>query len=258
MPSLPPALRRGRTWLIGIPVVILLVTVVAPFVYIHFIEGPAPARLTLNDAVVPTTATAPSSTAGSGSTTVAGAGGASSTTADASSDSVAGSWKVTSGSQAGYRVQEVLFGQSATAVGRTSGVTGTMTITGTTVTAAKVTVDMTSVSSDRSGRDHQFQSRIMSTDQFPTATFSLTKPIDLGTLPADGATRTYSATGDLTLRGVTKSVTVSLGAERKSGAIVINGTIHVSFDDYKIPDASGGPASVGRTGDLELLVVFAR
>ena len=98
----------------------------------------------------------------------------------------------------------------------------------------------------------------MSTDQFPTATFSLTKPIDLGSLPADGTTATYKATGDLTLRGVTKSVTVTLTAERKSGAIVVNGTIHVSFDDFRIPDASGGPASVGRTGDLELLVVFGR
>jgi polyisoprenoid-binding protein YceI len=258
MPTIPPMLRRARTWLIAIPVLVLLVAVVGPFVYIHFIEGDPPARLTLDDAVVPTSSTtAGSSTTGDGSSTTADASTASTGSA-AATDGVAGAWKVTSGSQAGYRAKETLFGQDADAVGRTTSVTGTMTISGTTVTAADITVDMTSVSSDRSQRDGQFRNRIMSTDQFPTATFKLTKPIDLGSLPADGTQRSYKATGELTLRGVTKTVTVTLTTERKSGTIVVNGTIPIAFDDYDIPDASGGPATVGRSGEIELLVVFAR
>ena len=44
---------------------------------------------------------------------------------------------------------------------------------------------------------------------------------------------------------------------RKGGQIVVNGSIPVAFDDYDIPDASGGPATVGRNGELELLLVFA-
>jgi polyisoprenoid-binding protein YceI len=245
MPSLPPLLRRPRTWLVAIPVLVVLVAVAAPFVYIHFIEGPAPKKLSLEDATVTTTSTTVDPSVGS--------------SGDASSPTdVAGAWKVTSGSQAGYRVKENLFGQDATAVGRTSDVTGTMQIDGTTVTAAKVVVGMASVSSDRSQRDGQFRGRIMSTDQFPTATFDLTKPIDLGTLPAEGQEPSYRATGDLTLRGVTRSVTLTLKAERKSGQIVVNGDIKVSFDDFQIPEASGGPARVGRTGEVELLVVFAK
>jgi hypothetical protein len=39
---------------------------------------------------------------------------------------------------------------------------------------------------------------------------------------------------------------------------VINGSIPIAFDDYEIPDASGGPASVGRDGEIELLLVFTR
>jgi polyisoprenoid-binding protein YceI len=254
VPSVPPLLRRGRTWLIGIPIAVFLVAVVAPYVYIHFIEGPPPAKLTLNDATVTSTT---STTTSGGVTATSDASFAGSSSAG-SSGSIAGAWKVTSGSQAGYRVQETLFGQGNTAVGRTTHVSGTMTIAGTTVSAANVVVDMTTVSSDRSQRDDQFRNRIMSTDQFPSATFKLTRPIDLGTLPADGQQKTYSAIGDLTLRGVTKSVTVSLIAERKSGEILVNSDIKVSFDDFNIPDASGGPASVGRTGDIELLVAFAR
>src|SRR6266511_1167899 len=51
------------------------------------------------------------------------------------SGTVSGDWKVSSGSQAGYRVNEVLFGQDHEAVGRTSQVTGQMAIPGTTVTS---------------------------------------------------------------------------------------------------------------------------
>jgi polyisoprenoid-binding protein YceI len=251
MPSLPPVLRRGRTWLIAVPVALLLAVVVGPFVYIHFIQGDPPAKLSVDDAVVPSTVA---------TTTTAAAGASSTTGAATPADGigVSGAWTVTSGSTAGYRAKEVLFGQDATAVGRTSKVSGTLEIAGTTVTATEVTVDMASVSSDESRRDGQFRGRIMSTDQFPTATFSLTKPIDLGSVPADQEKRTVSATGELTLRGVTRSVTVDLTVVRKSGAIVVNAAIPVSFDDYEIPNASGGPATVGRNGEIELLLVFAR
>ena len=43
----------------------------------------------------------------------------------------------------GYRVPEVLFGQSTEAAGRTTRVTGTMTIDGTTVEDATFTADLT-------------------------------------------------------------------------------------------------------------------
>lgn len=67
------------------------------------------------------------------------------------------------GSQVGYRVREVLFGQGAEAVGRTQDVTGTITISGSSVTAGSFTADLTTVKSDKSRRDAQFQGRIMDT-----------------------------------------------------------------------------------------------
>ena len=62
-----------------------------------------------------------------------------------------------SGSQAGYRVKEVLFGQSVEAVGRTSNVDGALTINGTTVEAAAISIDLASVESGESRRDGQFR-----------------------------------------------------------------------------------------------------
>src|SRR5439155_3435077 len=134
-----------------------------PFVYIHFIEGKAPAPLTID-----------TSSPSSDPTSTTAAGG-----------SVDGTWTIASGSQVGYRVAEVLFGQSHTAVGRTSAITGSVTIAGTTVPSAGFTVDMTTVASDQNRRDRQFQGRIMETSTFTTATFKLTQPIVLGSLPAD-------------------------------------------------------------------------
>ena len=77
------------------------------------------------------------------------------------------------GSQAGYRVQEVLVGQNATAVGRTSKIWGSMTISGSTVTKATFTVDMASVVSDQSERNAHFDGPIMDVSQYPTATLTL-------------------------------------------------------------------------------------
>lgn len=231
-------LRRRSTWLIGIPVLVLLVAVVGPFVYINFIQDDPPERLTLDPSSTSTTsATAEEEPAGR--------------------DGVEGQWAVAGDSVVGYRVKEILFGQDTTAVGRTSEVTGAMTIEGTIVQAAEFSVALASVTSDRDNRDNQFRGRIMDVAQFPTATFSLTEPIDLGELPTDGEQATYSATGELTLRGVTRPVTFDLTARRSGETIEVNGTIPLVLSDYGIPNPSFGPAEVGDEGELEFLLAFA-
>ena len=149
---------------------------------------------------------------------------------------MAGTWKITNGSVVGYRVKEVLFGQNHTAVGRTSAITGHVTISGTTVTAAGFTVQMATIKSDESERDVQFRGRIMDTSAYPTGTLTLTKPIALGALPAAGVVKTYTATADLTLHGHTRPVTFPLSAERTSGEIEVSGSIPVLFSRLGHPE----------------------
>ena len=115
---------------------------------------------------------------------------------------------------------------------------------------------MASITSDDDRRDGQFNGRIMSTDQFPTSTFVLTSPIDFGTVPAEGETITASATGDLTLRGVTNSVTFEVQAKLEGGRIGILGNIPIAFSDYDIPDPSNAAATVKDSGLLEFVLVF--
>lgn len=243
MASPTPKKRSWLRWVIGGVVVVIVLVVGGPFVYIHFIEGPAPAKLSLS------TTTTPSTTTGSSGSGTSGATG--STTSDAP---LAGTWKVGSGSTAGYRVKEDLFGQHTTAVGRTNKVTGTMTIAGTTLTQASFTVDMTSVTSDRSQRDGQFQGRIMDTSDFPTSTFVLSSPINLAPVPKDGTIKVYSATGKLTLHGTTKTVTIPLNTQRIGNVIRVQGLFPITFSDYNIDNPSGGPASVGNSGQMEFLL----
>jgi len=165
-------------------------------------------------------------------------------------------WAATDASEVGYRVQEVLFGVDTTAVGRTNEVQGTLTIDGTQVTGVDFSVDVASIKSDESRRDRQFQGPVMSADQFPTATFTLTQPIELGKAPSDGAEVSTKATGDLTLRGVTNSVTFDVTAKEQNGKIGVQGTIPVAFSDYQIANPSNGGVKTEDHGLVEFVLVF--
>ena len=177
----------------------------------------------------------------------------------AASGDIAGTWSPTSASVFQYRVGETLFGAKNTATGHTNKVTGSMSINGTTISAVELTVDMTSISSDRTQRDGQFRGRIMETSRFPTSTFKLTSPIDLGSVPAAGTVITKKATGQLTLHGVTKAVTFDVKAQRTpSGTIEANSEIPIVFADYGINDPSGGPAQTDDHGSIVFTVVFSK
>lgn len=180
------------------------------------------------------------------------------TAAAASSSGIDGTWKPTSASTVGYRAKEVLNGQSTEGVGRTNGVTGSVTIAGTKATAATLTVDVTKLKSDQDRRNGQVQGRILDTATFPTAVLKLKAPVDFGKVPADKEAITATAKVDLTLRGVTKTVDISLGARRVGATIEVEGTIPVVWADYSIPDPSNGFAQVEPKGEIEFLVVLAK
>jgi len=238
--------RHWLRWLITAIVIVVVLAVAGPFVYIHFFNGSTPAALSLKP---------------SGSASASAGSSASSTPAatTAASGSVAGTWSAGSGSVVGYRVNEVLVGQSTTAVGRSTSVTGHLAIAGTTATAASFTVQMATVHSDKSERDGQFDNRIMDVAKYPTGTFTLTSPIDLAPLPATGVIKSYTAHGKLTLHGTTRAVTFTLTAERKGANIEVAGDIPVLFADYDIQNPSvGGFVTTQDHGLLEFLLVFGK
>jgi polyisoprenoid-binding protein YceI len=221
------AVRKTLVWMVAVPAVLVVLAVGGTWVYLNMLRADAAAPLTID--------------AGAGTT---------------SPSTGTGTWTVASGSQAGYRVKEILFGQSATAVGRTTKVTGSFTVAGTTVTKGGFSVDMVSVASDESRRDQQFAGRIMAVATHPTATFELTSPIELG---ATTPTETKAA-GKLTLRGTTKAVTIDLTVKVGAGGATaeIAGTFPVVFAEWGIPNPTNGPAQTEDNGVMEFLLVANR
>lgn len=159
---------------------------------------------------------------------------------------------------AGYRVQEQLVGVGGhIAVGRTSRLSGSMILAGAVVQDVQVTVDLTALHSDSDQRDGQLQRQAIETTTFPTATFKLTGPIDLGRLPADGTQVIAHATGALTLHGVTQTVTIGLQAVRQGGVIAVAGTLLIVFSDYSIQKPSSfSLISVDDHGIMEFHLLF--
>jgi polyisoprenoid-binding protein YceI len=242
-----PIRERPRwRWVVMGVIAAAALAVGGPFVYTSLIRDDAPAPLAAG--ATQSGAAASQSAADSGGATADG---------DTSGD-IDGRWQVTGGSQAGYRVKEVLLGQATEAVGRTSGVTGEVTIEGARVTKGSLTVDLTSVASDHERRDGQFNGRIMDTATYPTATFALTGPIDVSAVPADGSVGSVKATGKLTLHGKTRAVTTDLKVQRGGDTVNVSGSIPVTFADYNIPNPSFGPVTTEDHGEIEFLVVLSR
>ena len=118
---------------------------------------------------------------------------------------------------------------------------------------------MATIHSDESQRDAQFDGRIMDVASYPTGTFTLTHPIALGSVPAVGTVKTYSATGNLALHGHTRPVTFTLSAERTSSGIKVQGSIPIKFADWDIPNPSFGSfVTTQNHGVLEFLLNFTK
>ena len=250
--------------LIAVPVAVALFFG-AILLYVNVIKDDAPAELDTDDLAAAVEGPATTMVAGDSASTVAPTTTTAPTTASTTAPATAGTtggvsydgaWTVTEESEFGYRVEEVLFGVNTTAAGRSNQITGDMTIAGTAVESAAFTVDVASIESDDSRRDSQFRGDIMQTDQFPEATFTLTAPIELGALPADGEQVTASATGDLTLHGVTQTVTFDLTAEAGAERIGVLGSIPILFADYDIDNPSRSGITTEDNGLLEFVLVF--
>ncbi|MEE2061390.1 YceI family protein [Rhodococcus artemisiae] len=225
-------MRKIGWTIVAIVVVALLGFFVAPWVYGTFIaEDDAPA--------------ASVSTSG----------------AQAATGELDGEWDVTPGADpnrtaAGYTVHEILRGADVTVVGSTDQVSGTATIDDQSLIAAEVTVRVDGIATDSSQRDGQFRGMVMDTANHPTATFTLTEPVDLSSLPTDGTLTTVPATGLLTLRGEERPVTVEVDVLRSGESIVASGSIPTTWSDWGIQPPNLGFVAVDEAGSVDFLITL--
>jgi polyisoprenoid-binding protein YceI len=253
-------MRSRSTLLI---VVLLLVVGSGAAAWLLFLRGDNVAPLALPSARPSAIASGPSGSADPSGAAPSGAAPSLATPSGTAVDpaSLPGTWTIAADSVVGYRVRERLANLSADsdAVGRTDKITGTMTIAAEgpalTVTAADFSVDMTTITSDRSMRDNRLRSDGIQTDTFPTSTFTLTQPVAIPDATTTGAQVDVTLHGDLTLHGVAKTVDIPARAQISGGVIQIAGSLAFPFSDYAInPPNVGNFVTVEDNGTLEFLV----
>ncbi|MGH9116906.1 MAG: YceI family protein [Acidimicrobiales bacterium] len=238
-----------RTRAILLVTALLVVAVAGAAVYYFFFAGDAPPPAALSEPV--------------GDDTAAGDGAEGPTSLD-------GTWVVLTRAEtdeadsfAGYRVTETVLGvgRPREAVGRTRQVDGMVAIDGTTITAAEVTADLSTLLSDDGRRDDVLRGRGLETREFPTTSFRLTEPIELGTIPAPGERRSVTAVGELTLHGATRTVSIPLEAAIIGGSeprIEIAGGVEIDMADFAIePPNVAGVVTVEDRGTVEVHLYLA-
>jgi polyisoprenoid-binding protein YceI len=235
-----PHTRRG--WLLSSLAALVVAVAAAYGVFAVLAGGSSPAPLSLN-------------------TTRSG----SQSTGQPATGHIAGSWTVGTGSVAGYRVHEKLavLPAPSDAVGRTSDITGQATVTdagGThKVSAASFTVQVSTLASDRPMRDRRVHTLGLQTDTYPTATFRLAQPV---TLPADagsGKVVTVTATGPLTLHGVTRTVSIPLTVQLSGSTFDVVGSISFPWSEFGMTAPNyGNFVTVADTATMELALHFTK
>ena len=183
--------------------------------------------------------------------------------------SLAGTWTVAPGSEAGYRVREKLINQSGPteAVARTDKVSGNLKVAsgpGSALTATSIhfTADLKAlISQDKYAtfqtyqRDFFIRQIYLQTDQYPTADFtsaSVTLPAGITSGPV-----TLTTTGSLKVHGVAKSVTTQMQAQLNGNEVEVAGSISVDMRDFnvEVPDISFTKAEPRVVIEYHLLLV---
>jgi polyisoprenoid-binding protein YceI len=181
-----------------------------------------------------------------------------------SGSSLAGQWTITSGSQAGYRVREKLAFLAALddAVGRTSQVTGSATFTGSasnvTITAASFVINVYSLRSNESLRDEHIHTIGIQSATYPRASFRLTSPVTLPRRALSGGVVDVKVTGDVTMHGTTKLLTIPIEITLSASKIQAVGSYTFPWALFNMQAPSvGGFVSVESTATMEFKLELA-
>jgi polyisoprenoid-binding protein YceI len=77
------------------------------------------------------------------------------------------------------------------------------------------------------------------------------------TLPAEGQIVSVTASGALTLHGVTRSVQIALQAQRRGGIVAVSGSTNIVFADYGFQGPTSAiVVSVENHGIMEFHLLF--
>lgn len=181
----------------------------------------------------------------------------------AASTELDGQWNVVKGSpynftSAGFTIDEILPADKRTTSGSTKEVTGQATISDSVVEEATITVDMTSLTTDKKVRDQNMKTKLFEVAKYPESTFELTEPTDLSSVPDDASPATIPLTGNLTIHGETQSVTTDFQVVRDGDTIILGGDIPINRLDFGIETPEMIAAKISEVGDVNVRVTLQK
>lgn len=160
-----------------------------------------------------------------------------------------GTWVVQNGSVAGFRVG---VGQSSTIVGRTSDVTGSLSLSPNEISSGSFQIDLSRVTLGGKRNASFFQ--LLETSQYPSITVTLNQPVMLKTNPSDGQTITSQVPAVLSIHGITKTVTLMVNARFNGSLLEAVGSAPVRGSDWNVKS----PFGVHNDALIEFFVVLKR
>jgi polyisoprenoid-binding protein YceI len=225
VPGRQPRKRHWWRWVLTAVVALIVLIVAAVALFIKLQPAPAPLALPRSAASAP-------------------------------AGLVDGTWNVSTGSAAGFRVKESALGFGNDVVGRTSAVTGTVAVSGSRVTSASFRIDLTTIKVN--GKTQPQFAQSLGTRDHPVATFTLARAVTLSSAFSSGAAITVRAAGYLAMHGASHPVTVTISARRDGSSLQAAGSIPVAFSRWGIkrPGGFGFLGSLANHGVAEFFLVL--
>jgi polyisoprenoid-binding protein YceI len=142
------------------------------------------------------------------------------------------------GNEARYRVREQLMHHDLPndAVGKTTAITGGLALTpngAVDTSASKITIDVTSLKSDKERRDGYVQDRTLETARYPTVTFVPTS-VSGAKLPLGETEQSFDVGGELTVHGVTRPTVWHVKAKSSGNDVTGSGWTQFTFADVQL------------------------
>ncbi len=161
-----------------------------------------------------------------------------------------------SASTASYKAKEELQGKGFNeAVGTTNAFIGTIVLdkSGAPVACSRFDVDLRTLKSDNSRRDNYLYGNTLQTEQYPLATFILTKVEGLKGAVPQGKETEITLVGNLSIHGVTKQVAWAGKVKLDGGAMTGSATTTFKMEQFNITPPKAGPViSINDTLTLQV------
>ncbi len=190
----------------------------------------------------------------------------------AGASTISGTYHVSSGS-ASYQTQETSDSSSSvvnpndggdgpggpggsddttTVDGTTDAVSGSATFQNNVLTTATVRVDLTQLQTGDPNRDQVLDTSGLDTDQFPTATMTISN-VPVPDVPS-GSSVSMDGTGTVTLHGVTQQVSGPVTISNDNGVITLSGDMPIDYADFNITPPESLIASAADSAVLSVSV----